>query len=440
MTIMPTNPWPENDPDHEYVPDSMGRLGRGIWRRRRRSDPFGRIAIDPDFERFRDDFDFGKPVGNIFRSRPFDLVAPVGRESENERFDVARIETLLAKAGFLDLKPTEGPTGYYGLALEDAIRKFQAAEDLKVDGLINPGGPTLSALAKQVSKAEAPERTRDEADRDSDPDGARKPVNLLEATMRRENKMIPPSPGEIFDGAVIRGGGGGLFNRRPALPKSLLPDVDAADPASPGTRAQDNSAGVESRREAIADDFAEDITAPLESHRGDDTTKKGNDIVARECRAILEEDYPDLADRIDHVHGATKDGSGDEKDILKEKYVPNKERTNQGLDARPGSNHPDLTWQDNGRPEGDPEAFAHANTATMGKRGKPIAEERRSYKRLVENVGEDLANMLPKLRPGMDEEKYRDDVREKCREIFGKWLGASRKDAPNGDEDGLSSP
>lgn len=437
MTIMPTNPWPENGPDYEYMPDPMGRLGRGTWRRRQRRDPFGRIAIDPDFERFRDDFDLEKPLGSIFRGRPFDLVAPVGREGGNERFDVAKIETLLANAGFLDLEPTEGPTGYYGLALEDAIRKFQAAEDLKVDGLINPGGPTLSALARRMTETKGANETGAES---TDPTDESKPVNLLEATVRRENKMIPPSPGEILDGIGIRGGGGGLFNRRPALPKSLLPDVDAAGPASPGTSVQDNSAGAESRREAVADEFVKDITAPLESHRGDDTTKKGNDIVARECRAILKEDYPDLVDQIKHVGGATKDGSGNEKDILEEKYVPNKERANQGLDARPGSNHPDLTWQDNGKPEGDPEAFAHANTATMGKRGKPIAEERRSYKRLVENVGEDLANMLPKLRPGMDEERYRDDVREKCREIFGKWLGASRKDAPNGDEDGLSSP
>ncbi len=27
----------------------------------------------------------------------------------------------------------------------------------------------------------------------------------------------------------------------------------------------------------------------------------------------------------------------------------------------------------------------------------------------------------PNLRPGMDEDKYRRDAREKCREIFGKW-------------------
>lgn len=424
MTIMPTPPWPGNDPDYEYMPDPMGRLGRGTWRRRRRTDPFGRIAIDPDFEWFRNDFDFEKPLGSIFRGRPFDLVAPVGREGGNERFDVAKIETLLAKAGFLDLRPTEGPTGYYGLILEDAIRKFQAAEDLKVDGLINPGGPTLSALARRTTETKSANKTGAES---ADPADERKPVNLLEAAVRDINRVRREPPGESE--------GGGLAPGLPALPL-LKPLLDEFKPSD--SRVSSPPEEADPRREAIADDFVEDIAAPLESHRGNETTKKGNDIVARECRAVLEEDYPDLADRIEHVGGATKDGSGEK--TLPEKYVPNRERSDQKLDARRGSNHPDLTWQDMNKGEDDSGAFAHANTATMDKDGRPISREQSSYERLVKNVKEEFANLLPKLRPGADEERYREDVREKCREIFAKWLGPARKNAPDGGDEEASAP
>ncbi len=139
--------------------------------------------------------------------------------------------------------------------------------------------------------------------------------------------------------------------------------------------------------------------------------------------------------------GATEDGSGLEKDKRSEIYIPNKERDNLDLDGRPGSSHPDLTWQDNRTDKDDPAFRAHANTATMKKRipesgePEPTAREGRSFERLVANVGEDFANLLPKLRPGMDEDEYRRDVREKCREIFGKWLGQHRKDGGDGEEE-----
>ncbi len=435
MSMVPTDPWLENDPDYEYVPDPMGRLGRGTWRRRRRTDPFGHIAIDPDFERFRDDLDFEGSGATTIGNRLFDLVAPVGRESENERLDVAKIETLLARAGLLDLKPTAGPTGYYGARLEGAIRAFQEDEGLKVDGLINPGGPTLSVLAARVAAPmntnegadDGPNQARDES---TDPTDERKPVNLLEAAVRDINRVRREAPGESEGG----GGATGL----PALPL-LKPLLDRPKPSD----SRDSAPPVEtpSRREAVTDDFVKDITAPLESHRGNETTQKGNDIVARECRAILEEDYPDLADQIEHVGGATENGSRNEGDKLSEKYVPNRIHADQGLDARRGSSHPDLTWQDKTKnEENDPTAFAHANTATTDKKGNPTPWEQQSYDRLVKNVGEDLATQMPKLRPGDDEDDYREMAREKCREIFEKWLGKPRTDSGNDDENGVSTP
>ena len=40
-----------------------------------------------------------------------------------------------------------------------------------------------------------------------------------------------------------------------------------------------------------------------------------------------------------------------------------------------------------------------------------------------------MARRIPKLRPGMDEEEYRKMAKEKCREIFGKWLGKPTREA-----------
>lgn len=437
MSLMPIELGRENDPDYEYIPDPMGRLGQGTWRRRRKFDSFGRILPDPTFETFRAGFDLTKPIGRIFRDRTPDLVAPVGREGENERFDVALIETLLAKTGFFDLVQTEGPTGYYGMALEDAIRKFQKTEKLKVDGLVNPGGPTLAALATRLAAAEGANESRDEVtDKDPDTGDGRKPINLLEAAMQGGSREFPWKRRDIPGD-----GGGGAGVPRWPVPPPILPSRKTDTPES-GRQppAEDDPDADQARREDVAEDFVNDITAPLESHRGDETTRKGNDIVAHECREVLKEGYPDLANKIKHIGGATEDGVENDDDKLPEKFVPNKELDGRDLDARRGSSHPDLTWQDKDKDDKDPRAFAHANTATMDKKGNPTTREESSYERLVKNVGEEFATQLPKLRPGMDEDDYRAAVREKCREIFDKWLGKPRKDASDDAGEGTSAP
>jgi hypothetical protein len=433
MTIMlPDFPF-GNDPDYEYVPDPMGRLGRGTWRRRRKIDPFGRTEADWEFEAFRKEFDLKKPLGRIFRNRPLDLTQPVGRDAENDRFDVALVEALLAKNGAFDLDRTEGPTGHYGTALEDAIRTFQKSENLKVDGLINPGGPTLAALTARLARAEGAKNGEDGGDDDPEP-AEREPVNLLELAMRRRKGPVPPAPGEILDDGGFPGGGsGGARGRKPVPP---IPPVGSPDPARrPPVDSADEPDAEEARREALADEFVKEITKPLEAHRGNETTKKGNDIVARECKEILEKEFPDLLDKVEHVGGATRDGSGKERDKLSEIYLEKEGNKDRGLDPRQGSSHPDLTWEheNEGR-----ETRAHANTVTTNKDGRtPTAQEQRSFDSLVEKVGAELATAIPKLRPGMDENDYRDMARKKCREIFGKLrdkLDKSGDEEPESDE------
>lgn len=74
----------------------------------------------------------------------------VGPEEPNLRPDVVKVETFLDRTGHLDLARTDGPTGYYGSRVDKSIRDFQRDGGLKVDGLVNPGGPTLRSLGTKL--------------------------------------------------------------------------------------------------------------------------------------------------------------------------------------------------------------------------------------------------------------------------------------------------
>ncbi len=73
----------------------------------------------------------------------FDLDDWVGPQHPSGRADVAKIEGILANSGDYSLERMQGPTGYWGLALDDGIRKYQKRNGLKVDGALRPGGPTI---------------------------------------------------------------------------------------------------------------------------------------------------------------------------------------------------------------------------------------------------------------------------------------------------------
>ena len=105
-------------------------------------DPFGRLGEDdePDTE-----------IAEI--KNPTALKAPVGDTGQNSRCDVAKTEQLLGQAGTLDLKKTDGPTGYWGTRTSHATKAFQKQNGLKVDGQINPGGETIRALGKLAGQA-----------------------------------------------------------------------------------------------------------------------------------------------------------------------------------------------------------------------------------------------------------------------------------------------
>jgi len=77
---------------------------------------------------------------------------PVSLTARNLKPDVTRVESLLGSVGYLDLDKTDGPTGYFGHYTDQAIKRFQKDHNLKVDGLIKPGGPTYQTLQEKRTR------------------------------------------------------------------------------------------------------------------------------------------------------------------------------------------------------------------------------------------------------------------------------------------------
>lgn len=123
---------------------------------------------------------FGTPPKDDF----FTLGAPIGPDQPNRREDLIKVETILGNSGDFDLPRRGGPTGFWGPDHEGAVKAFQTREGLKVDGLLNPGGPTITAMKSRLG-------------------------GLLSA-------FTPPTPSEVDDHHADRDNGGpGLLNLRP---------------------------------------------------------------------------------------------------------------------------------------------------------------------------------------------------------------------------------
>ena len=96
------------------------------------------------------DDDYGVPFQMPGRSNGFfDLDADVGLGYPTRRADNIKVQTILGNAGDLDLAKTDGPTGWGLYTLDDAIRSYQERNDLKIDGWLRPGGPTIAKMRDQ---------------------------------------------------------------------------------------------------------------------------------------------------------------------------------------------------------------------------------------------------------------------------------------------------
>lgn len=122
---------------------------------RKQFDGFGRIQLDDDA--------LDTEIADI--KNPAALSGSVGQSGQNNRRDVAKVETMLGEAGALDLKQTDGPTGYWGTRTAEATKKVQADNGLKVDAEINPNGPTVRKLGEIANPRNATKRRKERRDR-----------------------------------------------------------------------------------------------------------------------------------------------------------------------------------------------------------------------------------------------------------------------------------
>lgn len=120
---------------------------------------FAEDDADPRFPAFQQAWKQGAGLNDLFGPDPFKLqgtVAPSG--GDNTRPDVAKVQTLLGKAGYVGIRDG-GPNGYPSDMLDGAIRRFQQDKGLKVDGVLKPGGPTITALGGLLGGGEKQSQT-----------------------------------------------------------------------------------------------------------------------------------------------------------------------------------------------------------------------------------------------------------------------------------------
>lgn len=109
------------------------------------ADPFGRIgAGDPAWERAREAWMGGASLERLFGDRLFQLNDSVGANKANQRGDVFKVQSLLHREGHLDAEATGGPTGYWGIRDDTAMKGLQKEGGLTVDGWAGPGGETMN--------------------------------------------------------------------------------------------------------------------------------------------------------------------------------------------------------------------------------------------------------------------------------------------------------
>lgn len=158
------------------------------------SDPFGRVLAEP------------KPDPEISNLRNlFQLLESVGMEGRNNRRDVAKVESLFDSLGELDLSETEGVTGFVGARLDESIRRFQKRQGLKVDGLINPSGETITTtsavLAASDGDSDIPNNEEDKPEEPLIPERLEETLDQMNRFPSRpgtQDQIEVPIPGKQF--------------------------------------------------------------------------------------------------------------------------------------------------------------------------------------------------------------------------------------------------
>jgi peptidoglycan hydrolase-like protein with peptidoglycan-binding domain len=424
-----------NEPDKEFVP-GPGYDG-GSWRIK--TSTLMEDHADDRFPAFQKAWRDGADNGQLFGDDPFKLQGSVGRSgADNHRPDVAKAETFLGQAGYYQPMTEDGPSGYHNTNLDTAIRDFQRDNGLEVDGMLKPGGPTISALKKTVGGPS------DLVQPDETPLSPLKPSLVLYAQAGSDSRsdagedgpseqqqaQAAPAAARLLQWGVPAAIAGGQAARnlldewlnKPSDPPPNQPPP-SQKPQQPGLEPPDKlPTGPASASPPVKtvpnleNPFPEDIlrtelNRPLENSRGTRTTQRGNDIAIKECLDVIKAEYPELGAQLTHVGGGTKDGKGG-KDVKEE--VLNNIETEKWL----GGSRPDITLQFGD----DKKSLYRINTTDTRKDGAMTGREDASFNNLLRNIGSRLATTLPKLRPGMDEAEYAAMARKVCRDTVGaEW-------------------
>lgn len=80
-----------------------------------------------------------------------DLEGEIGDGRENRPEDVVRVKRALGRLGRLE-EPERGFSSLIDRPLDDAIRRFQRENKLRVDGFLRPGGRTQRTLQAQLHR------------------------------------------------------------------------------------------------------------------------------------------------------------------------------------------------------------------------------------------------------------------------------------------------
>lgn len=86
----------------------------------------------------------------------FNLKKAMGTNYTADPSDIVNTKKALNQLGHYEVPPHRGIDDWTDDAMFNGIRAFQKDNGLKVDGFMRPGGPTESAITKQLSLAPEP--------------------------------------------------------------------------------------------------------------------------------------------------------------------------------------------------------------------------------------------------------------------------------------------
>lgn len=88
---------------------------------------------------------------NDERVKMFDLYEKVSRNNKTTLEDTANVKTAMTALGYYDDTET-GLSPYADDQLYQSVQSFQKDNDLKVDGVLNPKGPTETKIKEKLEK------------------------------------------------------------------------------------------------------------------------------------------------------------------------------------------------------------------------------------------------------------------------------------------------